>query len=135
MEAWIGVVGAIAGALVGGVIAAYMSYREQQREPKLLILEKRIESHSELYGRLYEIATCIRQNLPPQDMMKRIHEFRSAVLGHLLYVDPQTREKVLAVYNHLMNSVDTGKIEVDRLMVVLNEATRALVDGIEIKYT
>ena len=111
-----------------------MTYRAQQREPKLLMLERRIETYSDLYGRLYEIATCLHQNAPSVDTMRRIAEFRSAVLRSLLYVDPKTRAKVLAVYNFLMGALDKKEIRIEDFQGFLNEATSALVDGITIDY-
>ncbi len=56
------VITTVIGTLVGSGIAAFISFREQQRGPKLLLLEKRIESYSKLYGTLYEVATCFHRN-------------------------------------------------------------------------
>lgn len=134
-DTWVGVIGTVAGALVGGAIAAYMAYRAQEREPRLLVLEKRIDAYSELFGRLYSIAECLHQNLPPEEAFKRIDAFRVSVITCLFYMDPGTKGKVLAVYNHLMSCLDRRQIEKETLMSVLNEATRALADGIGIRYT
>ena len=67
--------------------------------------------------------------------MRRIADFRSAVLKGLFLLDPETRTKVLAAYNYLMVGLDKQVINVEEFESVLNEATRALVGGIKIDYT
>jgi len=134
MDAWIGVIGVIAGTVIGGSIAAYTSFREQKRAPRLLMLEKRMAVRSELYMRLYEIARCVHQNQPPKVMMARIKEYCIAALSQLLYVHPATREKLLVVHNLLQDAIAAKEINVDQLMAALNKALSTLVDSTDIEY-
>ncbi|MBI5477110.1 MAG: hypothetical protein HY964_10295 [Ignavibacteriales bacterium] len=41
MDALIGLIGTLAGALIGGGIAAYINHKQQQVEPKMLLLVMR----------------------------------------------------------------------------------------------
>jgi hypothetical protein len=132
-EAWVGVIGTLAGALSGGLITAYVSYREQRRAPSLLLLEKRLQKYSETYGQLYSIAQCLHQRLPAAEFEKRIEGFRSGLISNLLYLDETVRGKVLAVHNFLMDSIDSGQLDSTRLIPLMNEANRALMQAFRSK--
>ena len=129
-EAWIGVFGTLAGTLSGGLITAYTSLREQRRAPSLLLLEKRMQKYSETYGQLYSIAQCLHQHLPAAEFEKRIEGFRAGLLSNLLYFDDTVRGKVLTVHNFLMDSIDSGQLDSTRLITLMNEANRALMQSV-----
>ena len=129
-EAWIGVFGPLAGTLSGGLITAYTSLREQRRAPSLLLLEKRMQKYSETYGQLYSISQCLHQHLPAAEFEKRIEGFRAGLLSNLLYFDDTVRGKVLTVHNFLMDSIDSGQLDSTRLITLMNEANRALMQAV-----
>ena len=133
-EAWVGVIGTLVGAIVGGIIAAFVSLRGQQREPRLLVLEKRIEAHGKLFRGLYEISSCLQRD-DRQNMSKIIDEFRNIVLNEIFYLDTSTKEHVLKVYNYLMKTLESGELEPTKLMKFINEASHQLFKGVGMDYT
>lgn len=132
-DAWVGVVGTLVGALVGGAIAVFVGIREQQRAPQLQMLEKRIGAYSRLYRRLFEIAACLQRN-EHESMAEQISKFRETTLDALFYLDRSTQAEVLEVYNCLMGSLSKGELDPKELGRLIETASKQLRNGIGMKY-
>ena len=128
MEAWIGLIGAILGAAIGGSIAVYTKFLEEKNKPTLLLLEKRMSIHSELSGLIYQIIWGIDKNWPGGTMVILIDKYRSIMMNDLLYIDPNARSKIIDAHNHLQKLLRTKKVITKKLVDVLNEARGSLVD-------
>jgi hypothetical protein len=133
--AWVGVIGTLVGTVVGGFMAAYIAYRGQQREPRLLLLDKRIEAHSELYAKLYRIAECIHQQRAGEETKAGIDAFTVSLVNNMLYLNDKTKKPLLEVHRQLMKSIDENKLEIRVFEVTLNDSLQALSEGIGIEYT
>ena len=128
MDAWIGLIGAVAGTAIGGSIAVYMNFLEQKRKPTLLMLEKRMSVHSELYALIYEILWGIDNKWPLEVMVTLIDKYRSTAMSQLLYIDPMLRSKIIDAHNDLQKLLKGEGIVQKDLVKVLNAAFGSLVD-------
>ncbi|MEI6066632.1 MAG: hypothetical protein WCP96_04805 [Methylococcaceae bacterium] len=133
-ESLIGAIGAIAGTIVGSLIAAFISYREQEREPRLLLLEKRIGAYGRLYQKIYEIGECFKRN-DHENMVYYINEYKKSVLEELFLLDEVTRGVILELFNYLMQTIGEGGLDPKMLDRLIQKTSRQLMKGIGIKYT
>lgn len=133
-EAWIGVIGALLGTLVGAGIAALVGLREQQRAPKLLLLEKRVDISGSIFVKLYAVAECIHRDEHGK-MLDCINDFNKTLINNIFYLDKKSKLKLTAVQNYLMKSIDEKGIDPKRYVDLMNESVEALHKGIDMKYT
>ncbi len=126
-DAWIGVIGTLAGTLVGGIIAALVSLREQQRAPRLQMLEKKIAAYGLLYGNVFALAASLQNGVAFPEQFDR---FKEALVGNMLYLDNATREKVNPLYTYFVSLKDIRDYDPETVSNLIQEASKQLANGI-----
>lgn len=135
--AWIGVTGTALGAVIGAGFTLLVDFREQQRAPRLAVLDQRIAAHQEVYTRVYGLAEAVHRALRggSADFLGPYAEFKQAIFGRRFYLDSKSREAVGALYNAMQPVLDgTEDLQLDQFQGLVNEAASALHRGIGLRY-
>ena len=133
--AWVGLIGTALGAVIGALTAVLVGFHEQQRAPKLQVLDRVIQAHAKIYGSLFAVGESVKRREKPEVTIARIEDFKNDLVANLIFLDAKkTRPMVLDVYNYLMSCLDAGEVNTETFQGFLDSAQPALLSGVGLKF-